>query len=161
MTLQKGGLDRPSKLRLREQKYSLSWGKKEIILIYNALHLTFPQYPPTSELPYLEMWSYIKHCEFKIFFFLAVCLELFYRMCSAFIFISKPKCIGMMYWLAHLGTSDRIVVLLFSFVFHTPVRGAHAFSSAVNSELIRAQLEQLLLFMHKIITSRPWVTGCL
>lgn len=28
MTLQKGGLDRPSKLRLCEQKYSLSWGKK-------------------------------------------------------------------------------------------------------------------------------------
>lgn len=55
MTLQKGGLDRPSKLRLREQKYSLSWRKKEITLIYNALHLTFPQYPPTSELLHLEM----------------------------------------------------------------------------------------------------------
>lgn len=55
MTVQKGGLDKPSKLSLCEQKYSLSWGKKEIILIYNALHLTFPQYPPTSELLYLEM----------------------------------------------------------------------------------------------------------
>lgn len=55
MTVQKGGLDKPSKLSLCEQKYFLSWGKKEIILIYNALHLTFPQYPPTSELLYLEM----------------------------------------------------------------------------------------------------------
>lgn len=56
VTLQKGGLDRPSKLKLREQKYSLSWRKREIILIYNGLHLTFPQYPPTSEFLYLEMY---------------------------------------------------------------------------------------------------------
>lgn len=115
MTVQKGGLDKPSKLSLCEQKYSLSWGKKEIILIYNALHLTFPQYPPTSELLYLEMWWYIKHCEFKIFLFLAVCLELFYRMCSAFIFISKLKFIGMIYWLVCLGIFENIVLLLFSF----------------------------------------------
>lgn len=93
--------------------------KEEIILIYNALHLTFPQYPPTSELLCLEMSLHIKRCEFRIFLFLAVCLQLLYRLCSAFVLISKLKFIGVIYWLVCLEISKNIVHFFFFCVSYT------------------------------------------